>query len=143
MQGTLVFLFFIGMVGDAFTTFLGILEILGTKIGNVNFNDPGYALAQLGNVNDPGNYAFAMIGTSVITGLNILTTDVFARKEKIIFLFWLPAIIVDFIASLTGSLTFIKPGANPFLAYGLVFFVTIFITVSPAMLRYIMKRPID
>ncbi len=142
MQGTLVLLFFIGMLGDAFTTFRGILEILGTQLGNVNFNDTGYALAQLGNVQDPGNYAFATIGTSVITGLNILTIDIFARKAKIIFLVWSLAIISDFIASLTGSLTFIKPGANPLLAYPLVFLITIFITVSPAMLRYIMKHPI-
>lgn len=127
MQETLVFLFFIGMLGDAFTTILGILGAVGTEIGNYN------------NI---GSYIFAVIGTSVITGLNIFTIDVFDRKEKIILLLWFPAVIIDFIASLVGSFGFIRQGANPILAYGLVFFITIFITASPGLLRYFMKNPI-
>ncbi|MDZ4784520.1 MAG: hypothetical protein SGJ02_00430 [bacterium] len=127
MQETLVVLFFIGMLGDAFTTFLGILGGLGIKIGNVN---------------DLGAYAFALIVTSVITGLNIFTVDVFDRKEKIILPVWFVAVIVDFVTSLIGSFGFIQPGANVFFAYILVFFLTMFITISPAMLRYIIKRPI-
>jgi hypothetical protein len=126
MQATLFFLFFIGMVGDSYTTFLGILGGLGTQIGNP----------------DIGNLAFAGMGTSVITGLNLLTLDVFERKNKILFLFWAPAVIVDFITSLIGSSTFIKSGANLLLAYFLVFVITMFITASPAMLRYIMKNPV-
>jgi hypothetical protein len=127
MQATLLLLFFIGMLGDSYTTFLGILGALGTQIGNLE---------------DIGNYAFAGIGTSVITGLNLLTIDVFARKNKIIFLFWAPAVIVDFVTSLIGSFTFIKSGANLVLAYLLVFIITMFITSSPAMLRYIQKNPV-
>jgi len=127
MQETLVFLFFIGMLGDAFTTFLGILGGLAIKIGNFN---------------NLGPYAFALIVTSVITGLNIFTVDVFDRKEKIIFLVWVPAVIVDFITALVGSSGFIQPEANAFFAYILVFFLTMFITISPAMLRYIIKYPI-
>jgi len=127
MQATLFFLFFIGMLGDSFTSFLGILGALGT---------------QLGNPEDIGNYAFAAIGTSVITGLNLLTLDIFERKNKILFLFWAPAVIVDFVTSLIGSFTFIKSGANLLLAYLLVFIITMFITASPAMLRYIMKNPV-
>ena len=69
MQATLLFLFFIGMLGDSFTTFLGIVAALGT---------------QLGNPDDIGNYAFAAMGTSVITGLNLFTLDVFERKNKTI-----------------------------------------------------------
>jgi hypothetical protein len=128
MQATLLLLFFIGMLGDSFTTFLGILGALGT---------------QLGNPEDIGNYAFALIGTCVITGLNLLTIDVFVRKNKIIFLFWAPAVIVDFVTSLIGSFTFIKSGANLVLAYLLVFIITMFITSSPAMLRYLQKNPVS
>lgn len=127
MQATLLFLFFIGMLGDSYTTFLGILGGLGT---------------QTANPDDIGNLAFAAMGTSVITGFNLLTLDVFERKNKIIFLFWAPAVIVDFITSLIGSFTFIKPGANLLLAYFLVFIITMFITTSPAMLRYIQKNPV-
>lgn len=127
MQATLLFLFFIGMLGDSFTSFIGILGALGT---------------QLGNPEDIGNYAFAAIGTSVITGLNLLTIDIFERKNKIIFLFWAPAVMVDFITSLIGSFTFIKSGANLLLAYILVFVITMFITASPAMFRYIQKNPV-
>ncbi len=126
MQATLFFLFFIGMLGDSYTTFLGILGGLGTQIG-----DP-----------DIGNLAFAAMGTSVITGLNLLTLDVFERKNPIIFMIWAPAVIVDFITSLIGSFTFIKSGANLLLAYFLVFIITMFITASPAMLRYIQKNPV-
>ncbi len=132
MQAILLFLFFIGMLGDSFTTFLGILGGLGTPVGNPT---------DTANIADMGNYVFAMIGTSVITGLNLLTVDVFERKNPIIFLIWAPAVFFDFITSLIASFGFIKPGANP-LAYVLVFFITIFITASSAMLRYIMKKPI-
>ncbi|HBK99346.1 MAG TPA: hypothetical protein DD001_19520 [Microcoleaceae bacterium UBA10368] len=127
MQATLLFLFFIGMLGDSYTTFIGILGGLGTQIVNPD---------------DIGNLAFAAMGTSVITGFNLLTLDVFERKNKIIFLFWAPAVMVDFITSLIGSFTFIKPGANLLLAYFLVFIITMFITSSPAMLRYIQKNPV-
>lgn len=144
LQSVLVFLFFIGMIGDALTTFLGILGALGNQLGNVSLNDMAGTLAEIGNgnVNDIGNYLFACIATCVITGLNILTIDVFARKARIISFIWLPAFIVDLIASFIGSSSFIKNEANPYLAYGLVFFITIIITVSPAMLRYIIKHPI-
>ncbi len=127
MQATLLFLFFIGMLGDSYTTFIGILGGLGTPIVNPD---------------DIGNLAFAAMGTSVITGFNLLTLDVFERKNKIIFMLWAPAVIVDFITSLIGSFTFIKPGANLLLAYFLVFIITMFITSSPAMLRYIQKNPV-
>lgn len=127
MQLTLVVLFCIGMIGDAFTSFLGILGSTG---------------AQIGNYNDAGNYALALFGTCVITGLNIYTMDIFERKEKIMFLIWLPAILVDFITSLVGSFGFIKPEANQLLAYFIVFLITIFITASPGMARYILKNPI-
>jgi len=133
MQAILLFLFFIGMLGDSFTTFLGILGGLGTPVGNPT---------DTANIADMGNYVFAMIGTSVITGLNLLTVEVFERKNKILFLFWAPAVIVDFVTSLIGSFTFIKSGANLLLAYLLVFIITMFITASPAMLRYIMKNPV-
>lgn len=117
----------IGMIGDAFTTFFGILIALGAL--SINSNN----IAQ---------FVFAIIGTSIIIGLNLATLDVFERKQKIIFLIWLPAVIIDFIASLVGSFGMIKPGANPFLSYGLVFIITMFITASPCLLRYFKKNPI-
>ncbi len=134
MQGILVILFFIGMCGDAYTTFSGILSGLGNQIGNVQ---------------DMQNYIFPTIGTSVITGLNLFTVDLFERSKqkeqrgiKIIFLLWFLAILVDFLTSWMGSTNFIKEEANFFTANFLVFFITIFITSSPALLRYIIKNPI-
>ena len=97
---------------------------------------------QTGNPEDIGRLTFVALSTLVITGFNIFTLDVFERKAKIIWGFWLLAVIVDFITSLVGGLGFIKPQANQILAYFLVLLITIFMSSSPGMLRYILKNPI-
>jgi hypothetical protein len=141
MQGLLMVLFGIGMIGDAYTTFIGIVIALGVNLTNPN--DPLGTLGGLStNSNDIAQFAWAVIGTSVIIGLNAATVDIFDRRDKIIVLIWIPAVIVDLIASWVGSFGLIKSGANPLLSYGLVFIITIFITASPSLLRYFCKKPI-
>jgi hypothetical protein len=141
MQGVLMALFGIGMMGDVYTTFIGIVGVLGVKLANSN--DPLGTLAMLStNSNDIAQLAWAAIGTCVIIGLNIATLDIFERKQKILVLIWVPAVIVDLMASWAGSFALIKPGANPFLSIGLVFIITIFITASPCLFRYFQKNPI-
>ncbi len=140
MQGFVMLLFSIGMMGDVYTTFIGIVGVLGVKIAH---NDPLGTLGSLStNSNDIPQFAWAVIATCIIIGLNATTLEIFERKQKIIFLIWLPAVIVDFITSLFGSFGMIKPGANPLLSYGLVFIITMFITASPCLFRYFSKNPI-
>ncbi|MCT7948426.1 hypothetical protein NG798_01350 [Ancylothrix sp. C2] len=128
MQQLLQVLFFAGMIGDAYTTFFGLLAALNGQTANSS--------------EDIGVLIFVGLATGVITGFNIFTIDIFERKAKIIWGFWLLAVIVDFITSLLGGFGFIKPEANQIIAYGLVFLITIFMSSSPGMLRYILKNPI-
>ena len=123
MQGLAVSLFFVGMMGDAFTTFIGIL-------------------GGLGGVTDNQSYLFAAVGTAVITGFNFLTTDLWERKLKFAYPFLVLAILFDFWTSWIGSQKFITPSANSLLAGILTFGLTIFNTASPAMLLYIFRNPI-
>lgn len=141
MQGFVMVLFGIGMMGDVYTTFIGIVGVLGVKLAS--HNDPLGTLGRLStSSNDFPQLALALIATSIIIGLNATTLEIIERKQKIIFPIWVLAVFADFMASLFGSFALIKPGANPFLSYGLVFIITIFITASPCLFRYFQKNPI-
>lgn len=123
IQGLAVALFFVGMMGDAFTTFLGILGGLGGVANNQS-------------------YLFAGIGTSVITGFNLLTTDLWERNLQITYPLWILAILFDFFTSWIGSQKFITASANSVVAQLLIMGITFFITASPAMLLYIIRNPL-
>ncbi len=144
MQVILILLFWIGMIGDYLTTFIGILGGMGVKAATLN-----NLLSNLNNLLNSGDYApllFALVGASAVMGINIMTIDVYEGKKrgmKTMFFFWVPGMALDFICSLLGSISLIKEGANLFLAFPLVAFLTVYITISPILLRHFLNNPID
>jgi hypothetical protein len=81
MQGFVMVLFGIGMMGDVYTTFIGIVGVLGVKLAS--HNDPLGTLGRLStSFNDFPQLAFALIATCIIIGLNATTLEIIERKEK-------------------------------------------------------------
>ena len=122
MNGLLIFTFSIGMIWDAVTSFLGILEILGGQVGGQNW----------------ANYGIAIAGTAIVLGFNISTSSIWRERTWVLLGPWVACIPFDFATSLVGNYNYVIPEAvNPIWTWVIIIFVTFLGTISPMLIGYL------
>jgi hypothetical protein len=121
VQLVVIILFLIGATGDAYTTFIGIVGGLG---GN----------------NNTGTLLFAGMGTAVVTGVNLLTVEIWKRNIGFLVPIWIIAVSFDGITSFAGSAKFVTVDTGFALYLRIV--ITLLITVSPCTLYYFLRHPL-
>ncbi len=130
--------FFIGMVWDGVTTFLGVVSIIGGPEFTLSLNMDGQSF---------GIYGIAFVGTVIVFSFNLITRNVWEEvgegSWKLV-MPWLMCVVFDFCTSLWGNYRFILPERQSQIAViGVIWFVTFLTTVSPMSVRYLIKEYTD
>jgi|GEM_PF-1711202 len=134
LSEVLIFVFFIGTVWELFTTFLGIVYIVGGKqftLSIPNFSD----------INQFGVYGMAIVGSVIVFGFNLSTHSIWKEAREGVWTWvalWFPCVLFDFFTALAGNYRLVPSGRiDNMSTNAVVWFVTILVTISPMMLRYL------